>query len=174
MRKLVIILVSLVFLLLSSCNETMPLRSIPALKTQSEANVTVKDDPNHPELKEGATPPSKPVYRWVWVKYTARLTAYGYGSEINHKGKSIRNQRGLASPANSKYYPRLKDGTLVRIPCLGNKIRKKDDHIPDGSVGIIHRANGDRVDLHLDIRWEHPYNKDLGVKTVYILEKRRR
>ena len=109
-----------------------------------------------------------PVYKnkRLYVRITAYSPKQYRESSINHKGKLVRNEVGVAIPKGL-----LPDGTKIRLP--NGEIRKVDDRIPRKSY---RKFKG----KHIDVRYfqsvtkrgikKQLYKKDMGWNYVEILD----
>ena len=112
--------------------------------------------------------PEIPYESEVWVKMTARVTNYSPlqrgEMKINHKGRNIRNERGVAVAKNT-----LPDGTQVLIPNIGSRI--VDDRIPKRSVKKLMKRYP-HVDIVIDARWYVSLNRNKSIiKQLYKRDK---
>lgn len=106
----------------------------------------------------------------------ARVTTYSIyergEKKVNHRGKKLTNNNGVAVPSNT-----LRDGTQIFIEGVG--MRVVDDRLPKRSVRK-HERIAKKIGINLDICVDLRYNnltrkqlrkKDLGYKEIRVYEK---
>ena len=117
------------------------------------------------------------IYVPEWVEMKARVTCYSPlqkgEKKINHRGKSIRNERGCAVSA------RWLLGKEIFIPEIGGRIG--DDTMNTGKNSSVakHFRRNPGIDIVIDLRWYESLNRnksinrqlrklDKGVTTIWV------